>query len=326
MAGLRILVVRLGAMGDVIHALPAAATLKHNFPQCRLSWAVEQRWTPLLEGNPYLDEVLSLDRTSFGGLLRAGRRLRAGRFELAVDFQGLLKSALVASVSRPERIVGFHHTELRERAAALFYSTRVKTGARHVVDRNLELAAGAGASSLLHVFPLPPGMPEGSLPQGEFVLANPIGGWPAKQWPLEFYDELARRIANELGLALVLNGPPQAAAELERVGSARVHLSGLAGLIHATRRAIAVVGIDSGPMHLAAALGKPGVAIFGPTDPARNGPYGNVIRVLRSPRAVTTYKRRASIDPSMGDIPPAEVFEALAEQLALHRRSASCSS
>ena len=134
--------------------------------------------------------------------------------------------------------------------------------------------------------PLPAGTPEGQLPETDFVLASPLAGWRSKQWPGEHYATLAARVRSELGLPLVLNAPP--GVTFPEIPQAMLHTSGLPGLIHATRRAAAVVGVDSGPLHLAAALGRPGVAIFGPTDPARNGPYGNTVRVLRSPSAVTS--------------------------------------
>jgi heptosyltransferase-1 len=114
-------------------------------------------------------------------------------------------------------------------------------------------------------------------------------------------------------MPLVVNGPPQAAGLLASVPGAQLHLSGVAGLIDATRRAYAVIGVDSGPLHLAAALGKPGVAIYGPTDPASHGPYGGSIRVLRWADAVTSYKRRSEIDESMRAITPLAVLEALGD-------------
>jgi len=302
---MRILVVRLSSMGDIIHALPAVASLKHSFPQSHVTWVVRTRWLPLLEGNPFVDEVIPFERT-MGGILGTRRKFREHRFDLAIDFQGLLQSALIATAARPDRIVGFHRSQAREGTATLFYSTCVETRASHVVDRNLELAAAAGASNLLHTFSLPQGSPEGALPEGRFVLTSPLAGWGSKQWPVEFYQELAER----LDVPLVVNGPPDAVEILSKIRGAHVHLSGIAGLIHATRRAQAVIGVDSGPLHLAAALSKPGVAIFGPTDPSRNGPYGGTIRVLRSAGVATTYKRAASND-SMRAISPADVLEAL---------------
>lgn len=312
----RILVVRLGAMGDIIHTLPAVATLKHSFPRSRITWAVDPKWTALLEGNPFIDAVAPVGRRSLADLLAARRLLRGLGVEIAIDFQGLLKSAIVASLARPEQIYGFHRSELRERAAALFYSRYTQTQSAHVVDKNLELAQAAGAANLLRAFPLPPGKPEGELPAGPYVLACPLAGWGSKQWPLENYGSLAMMLQDELGLTLVLNGPPQARAVLANVAGAWPHTSGISGLICATRGAAAVIGLDSGPLHLADALGRPGVGIFGPTDPARNGPYGNTIAVLRDQSARTTYKRRVQSDASMLGIAPEAVFHALKARLS----------
>ena len=108
-----LLVVRLGSMGDVIHALPAVATLKHSYPGHRLSWVIDPRWACLLAGNPFVDDVILLDRHTLSGIARAWRQLRARRFNFAVDFQGLFKSALAASVARPDRMYGFHQSQAR---------------------------------------------------------------------------------------------------------------------------------------------------------------------------------------------------------------------
>jgi len=297
-------------MGDIIHALPAVAALKRGHAGSHVTWLVEPQWAALLEGNPFVDRVLLLRRGSAGDLLESWRELRAERCHLAVDFQGLLKSAVAAAAARPERIFGFDRSQLRERAAALFYSTKVATRCAHVVDRNCELAAATlGACAAERLFPLPPGRPEGALTEGDFVLASPLAGWRSKQWPVEHYRVLAKRLWRELGIPLVLNG--REAAHLPPVEDAVSHVSGLAGLIYATRRATAVLGVDSGPLHIAAALEKPGIAIFGPTDPARNGPYGGSLRVLRWPNAVTSYRRGSEIDESMRRVSPDEVFEAL---------------
>src|SRR5579864_4123054 len=310
----RILVVRLGAMGDIIHTLPAVASLKHSLPGSHVTWAIAPQWAPLLDGNVFVDRRILLERGSLAALWRSRRELRRERFDIAVDFQGLIQSALVASAARPERIFGFDSSQVRERPAALFYSNYMVSTSRHVVERNLDLARAAGAASVLHTFPLPPGMPEQPLPDGDFVLACPLAGWASKQWPLDSYAGLTKRLAR-LGIPLVVNGPPGSADVLASIAGARPHISGLPGLIDATRRAMAVVGVDSGPLHLAAALEKPGIAIFGPTDPERNGPYGGSLQVLRSPAAVTSYKRLDAIDPSMREVTPDEVFAALERQL-----------
>ncbi|MEO8660948.1 MAG: glycosyltransferase family 9 protein [Bryobacteraceae bacterium] len=312
-----ILIVRLGAMGDIIHTLPAVASLKQSHPRSRVTWVIDAKWLELMEGNPFVDTVIPVRRHTFSDWLDAQRRLRDLHPDIAIDFQGLIKSAVVAAFARPDRIYGFHYSLLREKAAAVFYSKTARTQAPHVVDRNLELAAAAGAANILHAFPLPAGKPEGELPAQPFVLANPLAGWASKQWPLEYYAQLARRLQEELGLALVLNGAPASRAALETIAGVSVHCSGIAGLISATRQARAIVGLDSGPLHIAAALRKPGVAIFGPTDPTRNGPYGDTIAVLRDPNAHTTYKRRTLTDDSMNSITPNAVFDALKARLNL---------
>lgn len=303
----RILLLRLGAMGDVLHALPAAATLKHSFPNSHIAWCIDRKWSVLLEGNPSLDEVIAFDRKNLRELLGLRSRLRASRFDTVIDVQGLIKSALIAAAARPERIYGFHRSQVRERPAAWFYSREVRTTSAHVVDQNLEVAQAAGASRPLRQFFLPQGRPEGDLPRDGFVLASPLAGWASKQWPLDSFRELAALLRKTLRLDLVLNLPPGTPG----VDGVQLHASGLSGLIDATRRATAVVGVDSGPMHLGAALEKPGVAIFGPTDPERNGPYGATFTVLRAPGAATSYKRRAVVDSSMNEIKPEDVLNAL---------------
>jgi heptosyltransferase-1 len=311
---MRILVVRLGSMGDVIAALPAVASLKHSIPHSKITWVIDPKWSLLLEGNPYVDSVVHLDRKTFAGLRSAWRELRADRFDFAVDFQGLVKSAIVATLARPERIFGFNAEYARESPASWFYSTKVPIRSYHAVERNLDLAAAAGASNILRTFPLPAGERQATLPDGDFVLASPLAGWGAKQWPLENYTKLAERLHRECGMPLVLDAPYPL-----RVQGTESHVSTLAGLIYATRRATAVVGLDSGPLHLAAALGKHGVGIYGPTDPARHGPFGGTIHVLRSPGAVTTYRRVSEPDASMREITPTQVFEALIPILAAHK-------
>lgn len=307
----RILVVRLGAMGDVIHALPAVASLKRGFPGSRLAWMVEPRWAALLESNPHVDEVVPLNRRQWKSVMAAWSHLRVAPFDFAVDFQGLVKSALAAKASGTPRIAGYDRVHLRERAAALLYTETHAVTAAHIVDQHLQLAEACGAGKGEVVFPLPRGAAEGTLPEGDFVLACPFAGWTAKEWPLEHYAALARRIA----VPLVLNGHPTVAGAFRHVEGVTVHLSSIPGLIDATRRARAVIGVDSGPLHLAAALAKPGVAIFGPTDPARNGPYGGSMTVLRSPDAVTSYKRSHKGDGFMKAITPQMAAVALEKYL-----------
>jgi len=311
-----VVVVRLGAMGDVLHALPAVACLKRSFPDCRLTWVIAPRWAPLLEANPYVDEVLPFNRKSLPGLRHALRTLRALKPDLAVDFQGLIQSAMVARLARPRRLVGLGPKSARERLASRLYKARVEPSAIHVVDRNLELAAACGARLERIEFPIPAGVSEGQLPEGRFVLASPFAGWPGKQWPLNYYGQLAKLLAGQR-VTLVTNVAPERANDLAGIPNLQTHVSSLAGLIHATRRAAGVVGLDSGPLHLAAALSKPGVALYGPTDPARNGPYGGTIRMLRAPGVQTSWKRTGKMHWSMQALEPQHVFHTLLEAMGI---------
>jgi len=311
-----ILIVRLGAMGDIIHALPGVALLKQSFPSAKISWVVEPKWSALLTGNGLVDRVVLFHRNQPGTWNRTRNELRGVHYDLAIDFQGLIKSALVAHFAAPERIVGFGR--VRERPAGWFYSTRVDTAAVHVVDQAIELAsaaAEAGPARSAAIFPLPAGEPEGLLPSTPFVLTCPLAGWTSKQWPLEYYKMLARMIRERLHMPMVLNGAP---GSLPAVSWAERHESGIAGLIDATRRAAVVIGVDSGPLHLAAALGKCGVALFGPTDPARNGPRGGDFEVFRANGVMTTHRRGETIDPSMRAITPEQVFTAVAARVGCH--------
>lgn len=310
----RILVVRLGSMGDMLHALPAVALIRRQWPDAVIEWAIHPKWNDLLEANPLSVQPIFLDRKNAASRREAFKRLRTGIYDFAIDFQGLIQSAIVSRIARRKTAYGFHGSLLREWPASLFYSHSVRTSERHVVDRNMALAAAAGAGRGVVEFPLPVGRPEGELPE-RFILAAPLAGWTSKQWPLENYALLARRLRAEFGLALVLNGAPNSEAVLRTVNGAQVHISGISGLIDATRRAVGIVGLDSGPMHLAAALRKPGVALFGPTDPERNGPYGDSIVVLRHPSAVTTYKRGTDVDPALRALTPEIVANALSQRL-----------
>jgi heptosyltransferase-1 len=309
----RVLVIRMGAMGDIVHALPAGASLRAS--GFHVTWIVKPQFRELLDGGGAAGEIVEMKRGSLRGVAASIGELRRRRFDVAVDFQGLLQSAVVARLARAERIFGFDRSLLREPAAALFYHERVRSAAEHVIEKNLDLAAAAGARERVVEFPLPPGREEGDLPREPFVLASPFAGWGSKQWPWERWLELASLVRRELGMPLVFNVAPGQAGRLGASGDFVIHVSSIAGLIHATRRAAAVAGADSGPMHLAAALGRPGVAIYGPTDPRRNGPFSPAIRVLRHSAARTTYRRAAAPDASMLAITAREVAGALREVL-----------
>ncbi len=301
-----ILVIRLGAMGDILHALPAVASLKKSFPRSRISWLVARRWMPLLQGNPAIDELIPFERGRLRAFAASCRRVRGSKPDLAIDFQGLVQSALCGRIAQPKRLFGFDRSVAREPLAAFFYTHRVPVEGPHRIQRNLQLIAATGAAVLTEESWIPQGREEGVLPSGPFVLTSPFAGWKSKEWPLENYEELAVRLRRE-GIELVVNVPAERAKELCGAKHLALHTSSLEGLIDATRRASAVLGLDSGPLHLAAALRKPGVALFGPTDPAATGPFGGSMSVLRASGVETTYKRGGAVHESMKAIAVGQV-------------------
>lgn len=305
----KILVVRFGAMGDILHAVPAVMSLRRRWPDAEIAWVLEPRWMPLLVGTTIADHLVPLNRRGAASVWIALKWLRRWRPDVAIDFQGLLKSAATAWMSGAEARIGFETEALREREAGVFYSRTVAATAAHVIERNLQLAGGDPPPS----WSGPLGFPQGNLPAGDFVLCAPFAGWKSKQWPVDRYAQLGERLMKQFGLPLVMNVMP--GAELPPSEFLWRHECGIEGLIDATRRARAVVGLDSGPMHLAATLRKPGLALFGPTDPVRNGPYGGTVRVLRAAGAATSYKREDTVAESMKRLEVDEVWSALSEVL-----------
>lgn len=292
-------------MGDILHTMPAVAALRAAEPNAELTWVLEPKWFPLLECSGLVDHLLPFNRRDVLSVWTAQRWLNHWQPDIAIDFQGLIKSAVLTRCSTAPTRLGFAN-DLREEAAGLFYTERTEVHAQHVVDKNCELIGLDAAPPKL-----PQGIADGKLPNGPYVLAAPFAGWASKQWPIERYNELAALLQDRHATTLVLNVAPnqETPAEVFR------HESSIAGLIHATRNAHAVLGLDSGPLHLAAALGKPGVALFGPTDPKRNGPYNAPITVLRQPHAETTYKRGHQIAASMMALSVNEVYKSLAAYL-----------
>jgi heptosyltransferase-1 len=337
MADPRFLLVRLSSMGDVIHTLPAASALRDTFSGARIDWAVDPQWTRLLEGNPDLSEVISVDRRSAAGIVAGVRRLRAAQYDCAIDFQSLYKSALLALASGASRRVGFERGYAREGLASLFYSERVNPRGAHKVEHNLALveAVGARKSKPRFVFTVRPEDDERVVQElaehglGELFVLNPGGGWSSKCWPAERYGELHRRLAGRYSWrGVVTFGPGEeglARQVLDAAGDpppAAIALT-LGPLMALMRRARFVVSADTGPLHLAAALGAPVVGLFGPTDPSRNGPYSTEPArtiVVRNPRSCeTTYRRGDSYSPGMLSITVEQVFRSV-ERL-LERRA-----
>lgn len=314
---MRILMVRMGAMGDIVHTLPSAATLRYAFPEAEIDWLVEERWAPLLEGNPHVSTVRRIGRRIGRATWKAIGELRARHYDLALDFQGLLKSAVISRLAAPREVIGFRAEELRERLAGAFYNRRADGSGQHVVEKNLSLAFSAGASKAVIEFPLPDvPVPEG-LPEKFFAL-SPSAGWAAKRWPPEAFAQLILRVKQNLGLPAVINcGPGEEYLTARIVETAReagphVAVGGIAELVALAGRARVFVAGDTGPLHVAAAAGTPVVAIFGPTDPARNGPYSKRARVVRAAGATTTYSRSAGGE-SVARVSVEQVFTALRE-------------
>jgi heptosyltransferase I len=326
----RFLLVRLGSLGDVIHALPAASALRDAFPEARIDWLIEPKWRRLLEGNPDLTETIPLEKKSVAGLIATTQKLRAAHYTCAIDFQGLYKSALPAYASGAPRRIGFPSTYAREGFASIFYTVRINPRGAHKVDHNLTLAAAAGAR------PSPPRFPLTLRPEDEkqvtqelarhniadFYVLNPGGGWRSKCWPPERHGELHHRLAVQHGWRGIISfGPGEESLAQELVSAAGTPAPvalplGLGPLMALMRRAKFVVSADTGPLHLASALRTPVVGLFGPTDPARNGPYGgegaNKSIVIRNPgKSETTYRRGASYSSPMLSITVDQVADAV---------------
>jgi lipopolysaccharide heptosyltransferase I len=317
-------------MGDVIHALPAAAALRDTFPDAAIDWVIDPKWARLLEGNPTINEVVQLDRRSTGKILAATRKLRAAKYTCAIDFQALYKSALVAFASGAPRRIGFQSSYAREGLAALFYTDRLNPRGAHKVEHNLTLVECAGAKQSRPRFPLAIHAQDEEIVASElarnniteFFILNPGGGWRSKCWPAERYGELHRRLALRFGWRGVISFGPgeedmakQVIAAAGDPAPAAIPL-GIGPLMAVLRRAKFVVSADTGPLHLASALGAPVIGLFGPTDPSRNGPFSAndvVVRNLRD--SVTTYRRGKSDSPAMLSITVDQVFDAVERRL-----------
>jgi lipopolysaccharide heptosyltransferase I len=335
----RLVVVRLGSLGDLVHTLPAVAALRRTFPAATIDWLVDAPHREFLELVPAVSSLIVLrDRTARAWLEVRGQ-LRARGYDVAVDFQGLLKSAALARLSGARRVVGFDVGSLRERTAAPFYTERVEAGeGQHVIEKNLRLARALGVEAGPYEFPLA----TVASPAIDAVLAevkaplaliNPGAAWPNKRWPPERFGEVAAHLRQRHGLApLVLWGPGEReiadAIRARSKGAAVVApATGLADLVAAARAARVIVSGDTGPLHIAAAVGVPAVALFGPTNPARNGPWdADDISIGRYASCSCHYERRCRHDEArwcLGTITTAEVIAAI--DLRLSRSAAAAS-
>ena len=333
---MNILIVRLGALGDIIHTVPAAAALRAAFPDARIDWLVDARHRPVVDLITVVDRAIVLERPSLAGWMAAARRLRTVPYDVALDFQGLLKSAVLARASGARRVAGFSIWHLREKTARPFYSETAPGGrlsalGDHVIVKNLSLLRVLGISDPPIRFPLAE-VDSDALVQvremlggdGPFALINPGAAWPNKRWPPERFGEIAAFLQQVRRLpSIVLWGPGEeglAGAVVETSeGAARVAPpTSLSDLLALARAASLMVSGDTGPLHIAAAAGTPTVALFGPTDPHRNGPWApDDVSVSRYGACNCHYDRRCHAQSwCLGSIQVAEVSAAIQQRLS----------
>jgi heptosyltransferase-1 len=332
----RLLIVRLSAMGDVLHTLPAVHALRKAFPQAYIGWLIEERWAELLCApgasrrgarsalRPLVDEVHTVNLKawrqspfSISTLQRMAtvwNDVRDAHYDAAVDLQGAMRSAVLARWSGARVVYGA--AEPRESPASLWYTRKVIARGEHVIEQNFSVAQ-ALISRRTKLCPAEfscslPHDPQAELRIGrrlaedgidEFAILNPGAGWGAKRWPAERYGEVARGLADRRVRSILNYGPGEEdlvqAAEAASAGAALAMRCSVTELIALTRRARLFIGGDTGPLHLAAALRVPVVGLYGPTDPARNGPYGTRSIVLRSAESVTSHTRRDAADEGL---------------------------
>ncbi len=328
----RFLVVRLTALGDILHTVPAVAALRAAHPGEKIDWVVERKWAPVLEGSPALNEVIPFDRRSVWGAFECIERLRGNRYTCAIDFQGLYKSSVLAALSGAARRIGFDRSWAREQGAAMFYTERVVPSGRHVAELNYSLGEQAGAMRpTVPEYPLR--VPAGGAASirsrlhdlgitGEYIVVGPGASWRAKCWPPEHYGEFCREFEakNKMPIVLIQGPGEKSIAEQVMSAAAPAKPAVIAGTIEELMGLFAharcLVAADSGPLHLAAALGTPVVGLFGPTDPARNGPFvpGAVIVDKARPEEIS-YKRRSNFSPAMQRITVDDVIAAVGSLL-----------
>jgi heptosyltransferase I len=347
----RLLVVRLGAMGDILHALPSITALRQVHPNWRIDWVVEPRWQALLavpgtaERGPQMPVVDRLhfaptkewrkgplSRRTITSVTSLRAQLKASTYDAVIDLQGAMRSAVLARMAGCPRVIG--EALPRETAARLLFTEQVVTHGAHVIEQDIELVSAVAGDPLEWVPPLLPVDPaaeawsdallasSGTRP---IALINPGAGWGAKVWPVDRYAEVARGLIVR-GFRVLVNAGPHEEVMADAivkgtVGNAIPLSTTLEQLIAVTRRAALCIAGDTGPLHLACALGRPVIGIFGPTDPSRNGPYGTRFRVLRSPISKRDHTRRPETEAGLLTIQPADVLRATDELLAEEKAS-----
>jgi heptosyltransferase I len=331
MAEWRFLVVRLGSLGDIVHTLPAVAGLRESFPAAEIVWLTHPRWAELVTRSRLATEIWPVDSRDLSSVRKIVRKIRGEAWTAAIDYQGLWKSAFLPYLGRVRKRIGFSAASIREYGVPILYTDRVRCRAIHIAEQNGELSSHAGAvkptgAVTLHLEPSEVDLVRAQLHQkgaGRYIVLSPGGGWRSKCWPAERFGALCRKIHHELGLRCVINFGPGEEDLLAEVKTASHDAEPLAydgelgSLMALLRQALCIVGGDTGPLHLAVALGTPVVALFGPTDPARNGPYPPREIVLRSPDAVTTYDRWNRTDASLLKLSVDQVFAAVQRRIGV---------
>jgi len=337
----RFLVVRLGSLGDIIHTFPAVAALRKSFPAARIVWLTHPRWAFLVQSSRLASEVWTIETREMSSLGETVRRLRQNSWNAAIDYQGLWKSAMLPFFGGVARRIGFASATIREFGVPALYTERVETSKAHIAEQNGDLSLRAGAQLGTATVGLQ--IPEEDQAAAcsrlreealdRYVVLSPGGGWRSKCWPAERFGALCRNLRESLELRCVVNvGPGEddlAAALVNASGDASpfVYRGNLGELMALLRGAVCVVGGDTGPLHLAAALHTRTVALFGPTDPARNGPYRggdtqpseHTDIVLRASGVRTTHKRSSQPHPSMLAISVDQVFDAVSRCIGAAR-------
>ncbi len=344
----RLLVVRLGAMGDILHALPAITALRIAHPEWTIEWVVEPTWRALLAAEqsaesdttddhsmqPLVDRIHIASSKQWRKAPLAGktvreinalrRDLKSEPFDAVLDLQGALRSAVIARMASSRRIIG--ESNPREGMARWLFTQRVDTHTAHVIEQDLELASAVVGDSLAPVQPWLPADPDAEAWACEqlrsddpIVLINPGAGWGAKRWPADRYAEVARALLNR-GFRVLVNAGPGELSLADTIikktgGGASLLLCSVQQLIAITRRISLAIAGDTGPLHLACALGRPVVGIYGPTDPSRNGPYGTQFKVLRSPESRRDHARRDAPEAGLLTISPEQVLQAAVDLL-----------
>ncbi len=326
----RFVILRMSALGDIVHTLPAAAALRESFPQAEIDWLIDSKFSPILAGNPDIKHVITMNRNNWRGVAAGVKQLRAAHCTTALDFQSLYRSAILGYLSGAPRRIGFDAEHSREGGAALFYTQKVTPRRKHVVERNMEIVESIGTRGKDIRFPLRVSAEAEEYVERtlsahgvkDYFVLSPGGGWGSKCWPADRYGALHRALAERYGWRGVISFSPaeRQLAEIVRreAGSPEpiVELFDLPQLMALLRRAKFLVAADTGPLHLASALGTPVVGLYGPTDPARNGPYCAKDLVVRNAaQEETTYRRDKAPARSMLSITVEQVEDAVDRRL-----------